>query len=348
MGHASSGAPFCCANGEDVKILTWNRKHEFCIVGMANNDLAIRAWRPDGTYSNINSRDFKLVMTPFGFIEGKPVFVGDVVEVLNGRDSIYEELNFPVSLGAELAAMPKKFRWPAPAKVYLETTISPDYLRAEYNSQIGGIGPSLIAVANAALRHAIESKQVILPFDGMLAHKGHELYGAIENVGYFQRVIVEQEQKLDRAQRTLELAGYTDCGGELWKPPVGNLYQQRFGRVERPRAEAEQRVVRDWAVATAVRNACAKPFMAPHIMNNFSFSSIMRTDIAAAIDEATGQPSPPAITPIEAANAMLLACHDVLEQFNDRHMVKRSDVVAAARMVMEHIDVNKVLAGVKS
>lgn len=28
-------------------------------------------------------------------------------------------------------------------------------------------------------------------------------------------------ERLSKAERTLELAGYTDAGGELWKPPLG-------------------------------------------------------------------------------------------------------------------------------
>jgi len=31
-------------------------------------------------------------------------------------------------------------------------------------------------------------------------------------------------EDLERAVRTLQHAGYTDCGGEYWKPPLGKPY----------------------------------------------------------------------------------------------------------------------------
>lgn len=31
--------------------------------------------------------------------------------------------------------------------------------------------------------------------------------------------------RLEKAERTLQLAGYEDCGGELWKPPLGKRAQ---------------------------------------------------------------------------------------------------------------------------
>lgn len=35
------------------------------------------------------------------------------------------------------------------------------------------------------------------------------------------QIVVNKYDRMYKAERTLTLAGYTDCGGELWKPPLG-------------------------------------------------------------------------------------------------------------------------------
>ncbi len=114
---------------------------------------------------------------------------------------------------------------------------------------------------------------------------------------------------------------------------------------------------RDMAVAQAVRDACVRSTYAPHGGNGNALDAVQEVqrrnhaiDLAAVIAKVVFQPSAPVAhqRDVVIANAMRKACWDVLEQFNDRHAVKRSEVVTAARLVIDYLDVNKVLAGVKS
>ena len=118
-------------------------------------------------------------MLPLGFIDGKPVWTCD-------------EIVSPA--GSQMAAWPS-FRdfanctWPAPAPVYPETLLTNDYITKfcqkhdaevrfdrDYISGFHGSIPGPVkmtvymrdgdpfsAIANAALRHAIDAGQVVLP-----------------------------------------------------------------------------------------------------------------------------------------------------------------------------------------
>lgn len=79
--HARAGAPFCTAGGEKVEIFKWDRKHLLCIIGEIQNDcLNVCGWTADGGNKSM-TYDRTLVMTPLGYIDGKPVFVGDEIEL---------------------------------------------------------------------------------------------------------------------------------------------------------------------------------------------------------------------------------------------------------------------------
>lgn len=163
LEHARAGAPFSCANGEEVEILKWDRKHTQCIVGLARQDVAIRTWRADGTYNDPNSTAYPLVMLPLGFVEGKPVFVGDVLIDPNGTFGDDEAFTAgPTMRQGHLGHC----TWPKPAPVYPETLMMPDELAIAYNSEQkdnkpAGFARSLRAVANAAIARAIEDGQVV-------------------------------------------------------------------------------------------------------------------------------------------------------------------------------------------
>jgi hypothetical protein len=58
------------------------------------------------------------------------------------------------------------------------------------------------------------------------------------NEAHQYRIKPDLTAELAKAKRTLELAGYTDNGGELWKPPLGK--------------SPDQRAARDLAIAEAV------------------------------------------------------------------------------------------------
>jgi len=38
-------------------------------------------------------------------------------------------------------------------------------------------------------------------------------------------IYFHEQEKETSAQATLKQLGYTDCGGELWKPPLGTIQQ---------------------------------------------------------------------------------------------------------------------------
>lgn len=153
LGHARAGAPFVCANGGEVEILKWDRKHTFCIVGLDMQDASVRRWRADGSY-NEGFNVFDLVMLPLGFIDGKPVFVGD--ELID-NDTGDTTTAFPTwgGMNADL------WSWPAPAPVYPETLMVNDELGIAFTSKCDAPVQGWRRVANAALRHAIDAGQVV-------------------------------------------------------------------------------------------------------------------------------------------------------------------------------------------
>lgn len=158
LEHARAGAPYGCRDGGEVEILKWDRKHTFCIVGLDAQDASVRRWRADGSY-NEGFNVFDLVMLPLGFIDGKPVWVGD-------------ELQWNVET---IKAMPShkpadliNCTWPAPAPVYPETLMTgQDLARVDGSRMFDTVQPSYERearlIANAALRHAIDAGQVVLP-----------------------------------------------------------------------------------------------------------------------------------------------------------------------------------------
>jgi hypothetical protein len=165
LASARAGAPFCGANGEAVRVLLWDRKHPthpIIAIEEAGEQEAV-AFRADGTS---NARESlcvvsQLVMLPLALVEGKPVFVGDEIEAMSVPGSEW------ISITVKPGDRPRNavFRWPAPAKVYPETLMGNNQLHAAFIPKIDGVWNSATAknIANAALRHAIDSEQVILP-----------------------------------------------------------------------------------------------------------------------------------------------------------------------------------------
>lgn len=155
LAAAKAGAPFCGANGEAVRVLIWDRKHPTHPILAIEEDgeQEAVAFRADGTTTHRESLGVvsQLVMLPLGMIDGKPVFTGDVLD-FEGRRCV------ALATGRSFPCC----AWPAPAKVYPEFTGDLDKLRQQYNASIGEeMGRCLLRVANAALRHAIDSGQVV-------------------------------------------------------------------------------------------------------------------------------------------------------------------------------------------
>jgi hypothetical protein len=160
LEHAKAGAPFCTASGEKVEIVKWDMKSGNCpILGLRSDNEYVQQWAMDGEPAANFMSVTRLVMTPLGYIDGKPVFVGDEIELkcMAKPDEWKRVKAEPTWAGTwtdECA------RWPAPAKQYPVTGMAGDVLWGIYNSE-GCIHPGMFAVANAALRHAIDNGQVI-------------------------------------------------------------------------------------------------------------------------------------------------------------------------------------------
>jgi hypothetical protein len=101
-------------------------------------------------------------MLPLGEIDGKPVFAGDKIEDI-GPDGCTAGIAHPANRDFTSS------RWPAPAKVYPVTQmlhmrmfdVYSVELRSRGFSTVSADSHGLAAVANAALRHAVDGDQVI-------------------------------------------------------------------------------------------------------------------------------------------------------------------------------------------
>lgn len=247
IADARAGAPFCCANGDAVEILKWDRKHTQCIIGLARQDAAVRKWRADGSYEDANSSAFQLVMTPLGFVDGKPVFVGDELVTPTGMKWVAS----PVcrdTLGRSLADC----RWPAPAPVYPETRLHYTELISiamkTNSSPMAVTGSQVLTIANFALRHAIDAGQVItLPLPGVMVSID---LSPIEQEGAIRAKMIELgwtppdqsaptkkaydqcNSDLGKAERLLESLGYRSAGDGEWKEPdLSSINLQGIGTV---------------------------------------------------------------------------------------------------------------------
>lgn len=213
LEHARAGAPFSCEHGHPIQILAWDRKHPtHPIVGMeTDGEQELVAFRVDGTADHgVGFITSRLVMLPLGYIDGKPVFVGDEIEMkcLAGAGSEWKHVKAQPGWAGTWNDDGTLARWPAPAKQYPVTQM--DYLdlmsaaMKTNSSPMSITGSQVISMANAALRHAIDAGQVVTAAD-----------------------VAAVQGKLDKAEATLEQAGYTDNGGVLWKPPLGLSPDQR-------------------------------------------------------------------------------------------------------------------------
>lgn len=232
--HARAGAPYCTRAGFKAAVLKWDADHmAYPLIGFMNDgakgDISM-SWSLTGQHSLTPEHYADLVMTPLGFIDGKPVFVGDELE----EDSVVGGDNTFVVGPTMRDGHFKHARWPAPEPVYPETRMDyGDLIRIAMktnSSPMAVTGSQVVSIANAALRHAIDAEQVV-PMAGVL-----ELARDLRK-NEFDKLKAD----LQKAKRSLELAGYTDNGGELWKPPLGK--------------SPDQRAARDMVIAEAVKAA---------------------------------------------------------------------------------------------
>lgn len=181
---AKAGAPYCCRDGRTAQVLKWDRNvSDYPMMGVVGKSDDPRTWTATGsaTYgAHGEEYDCDLVMLPLGFIDNKPVFVGD--EYLGIADT-------PAKAEPKHAGMPfSGCKWPVPAPQYPKTLISHVVLFGEYETSLRNRGYAevsadsygLAAIANFALRHAIDAGQVVLPdtapSDDLLMKVAKEVY----------------------------------------------------------------------------------------------------------------------------------------------------------------------------
>lgn len=204
LEHAKAGAPYSCKDGTEATVLKWDGRLMGCsLVGVYGPNDKVMTWAADGSYGSSRHDHIDLVMLPIGLIDGKPVFVGD---------------EYTDPLGNLRSASPSDryytcCTWPEPAKIYPISSALPCALKGAFNSHWkkgGSMDESILYLASTAIRHAIDTGQVITRAD-------HE--AALVKIGNEIKVLTFAQY--DRAVRALDRAGFEDRGGKDWVPPVG-------------------------------------------------------------------------------------------------------------------------------
>lgn len=222
MEHARAGAPFCLRGGGPATVLKWDgRRKGEPLIGFRTEQDIPSSWSAGGVYfSDCLEGPDDLVMLPLGLIGGKPVFVGD--QVVNAGGAITTAF-----VGIDLTSPPLAWRWPAPTKAYPTTSMTFDELAIVHNAQLDSkpneFARSVRAVANAALRHAVDAGQVVPVSEARPGVRPHNPYtGAL------------------RDPRDVE----SDPMGVLIRHP------------DEPMHAAKDGAARDVTVARAVRDVC--------------------------------------------------------------------------------------------
>lgn len=163
LAAAKAGAPYACRNGMEATVFIWDRRgvEVHSIAGVLGASDEPTSWTKSGNYSDGNESGWDLVMLPLGEIDGKPVFTGDEFEVnCLAHPDEWKRCKAEPTWAGTWNDDGKWFRWPAPAKVYPETQMTGKELWNVYFKNDGNSEGSYVAVANAALRHAIDSGQL--------------------------------------------------------------------------------------------------------------------------------------------------------------------------------------------
>lgn len=249
LEHARVGAPYACKDGSKATILKWDLRGTNPLTGFiesdSETDLVCR-WDEEGTTYGGASKHGNLVMLPLGYIDGKPVFVGDEVETNSlSIDGSWETVAVkPGDHGFTTC------RWPAPTKMY------PTLTRSDIDMLKDWCGPDWqVNFANAALRHAIDAGQVVLPEPPVMRCTLNTDPGEIAYWNFDARK-----------------KGYAEWNG---RPQS----ERDAFKAEYYRAINAYRAARDMAIAEAVRKACFYASTEAHVTRRH----LNKIDLAAII-----------------------------------------------------------------
>lgn len=162
--HAEAGAPYCCANRFEAKILEWVGTSAIGYFRNASGSVFPAMWDESGTedMAVTHASIHNLVMTPLGFIDGKPVFVGD--EYCMDGEQLFAS---PITRDWSGCS------WPAAAPV-IETKMTgeecyhlvkeaqpPGTMISVTGSTLHGVAVAFRSLANATIARAIADGQVV-------------------------------------------------------------------------------------------------------------------------------------------------------------------------------------------
>jgi len=164
MVDAQAGAPYCCINGVTATIIKWDcRRDGYPLLGVTAEEDTPCVWSIDGIGAYAVDQ---LVMLPLGMIGGKPVFTGDMLVYARKSTEFaamaqHRQSDFDAGMGC---------KWPAPAKVYPQTLMTGDELRAA--AYVDAFDHTVLrCVADEAIKHAIDAGQVIIAAEADQARK---------------------------------------------------------------------------------------------------------------------------------------------------------------------------------
>lgn len=158
LNDAKAGAPVVCRNGDEATILKFDlRNTKYPLFGLYGPTDEVRTWNNKGEFiDDKQEHHIDIFMAPLGFIDGKPVFVGDAIEDGGAGD-------WTPGVAHPANRIFTNCRWPAPKREYPETLMRKEELHSIYVSCEDNHLQTYIAVANSVLRHAIDAGQVLLP-----------------------------------------------------------------------------------------------------------------------------------------------------------------------------------------
>jgi hypothetical protein len=155
LKSAQAGAPITRRDGVAARFVAYvpeaDRYEQVLYLAKTRGGRSIFSASAEGRACHSIEHGADLLLAPSGFIDGKPVFVGDTI-VDHGQERTVDPLNRDFAGCA----------WPVR---YPETAMTKDDLNRAFNECGNLASTSLQRVANAALRHAIDSGAVVTKAD---------------------------------------------------------------------------------------------------------------------------------------------------------------------------------------